>query len=120
MQNRDGTIVIKYQTSKSRTLFLTLNFINIKVPKKRKYYYLVPCVIFSLHGTNAVQVELSVELENKHPTFLVSLIEPYQAADKELFPLRNPTPLTVPPVEQNEDRKINKKVKKRDLWVKIK
>ncbi|MBW0558142.1 hypothetical protein O181_097857 [Austropuccinia psidii MF-1] len=67
------------------------------------------------HGTNAVQVELSGELENKHPTFPVSLIKPYQPADKELFPLRNPTPLTVPPVEQNEDKKIKKFIKERRL-----
>ncbi|MBW0570745.1 hypothetical protein O181_110460 [Austropuccinia psidii MF-1] len=54
-------------------------------------------------------------MENKHPTFPVSLIKPYQPTDKELFPLRNPTPLTVPPVEQSEDRKINKVIKERRL-----
>ncbi|MBW0565893.1 hypothetical protein O181_105608 [Austropuccinia psidii MF-1] len=87
-------------------LVSTLNFNNIKGPKKLKD---------ALHGTNAVQVELSGELENKHPTFPVSLIKPYQPADKELFPLRNPTPLTVPPVEQNEDKKIKKVIKERRL-----
>ncbi|MBW0556546.1 hypothetical protein O181_096261, partial [Austropuccinia psidii MF-1] len=89
-------------------LFLvsTFNFNNIKGPKKLKDSYLGPFVIVALHGTNAVQVELSGELENKHPTFPVSLIKPYQPTDKELFPLRNPTPLTVPPVEQDEDKKI--------------
>ncbi|MBW0581913.1 hypothetical protein O181_121628 [Austropuccinia psidii MF-1] len=97
-------------------LVSTLNFNNIKGPKKLKYSYVGPFVIVALHGTNAVQVELSGELENKHTTFLVSLIKPYQPADKELFPLRNPTPLTVPPVEHNEDRKI----KKGDLGVKNK
>ncbi|MBW0571227.1 hypothetical protein O181_110942 [Austropuccinia psidii MF-1] len=86
-------------------LVSTLNFNNIKGPKKLKYSYVGPFVIVALHGTNAVQVELSGELENKHPTFPVSLIKPYQPTDKELFPLRNPTPLTVPPVEQNEDKK---------------
>ncbi|MBW0469948.1 hypothetical protein O181_009663 [Austropuccinia psidii MF-1] len=35
--------------------------------------------------------------------------------DKELFPLRNQTPLTVPPVEQNEDKKIKKVIKERKL-----
>ena len=58
---------------------------------------------------------MSGESENKHPAFPVSLIKPYQPADKELFPLRNPTPLTVPPVEQNEDRKIKKVIKERRL-----
>ncbi|MBW0507206.1 hypothetical protein O181_046921 [Austropuccinia psidii MF-1] len=98
----------------------TFNFNNIKGPKKLKYSYLVPFVIVSLHGTNAVQVELSGELENKHPTFLVSLIKPYQPTDKELFTLRNPSPLTVPPVERSEEERIRKVIKERDLGVKIK
>ncbi|MBW0575591.1 hypothetical protein O181_115306 [Austropuccinia psidii MF-1] len=93
----------------------TVNFNNIKGPKKLKDSYLGPFFIIALHGTNAVQVELSGELENKHPTFPVSLIKPYQPADKELFPLRNPTPLAVPPVEQNEDKKIKKVIKERRL-----
>ncbi|MBW0547040.1 hypothetical protein O181_086755 [Austropuccinia psidii MF-1] len=93
----------------------TLNFNNIKGPKKLKYFYVGPFVIVSIHGTNAVQVELSGESENKHPTFPVSLIKPYQPADKKLFPLRNPTPLTVPPVEQNEYKKIKKVIKERRL-----
>ncbi|MBW0513980.1 hypothetical protein O181_053695 [Austropuccinia psidii MF-1] len=80
-------------------LVSTLNFNNIKGPKKLKYYYLGPFVIVALHGTKAVQVELSGELEDKHPTFPVSLMKPYQPTDKELFPLRNPNSLTLPPVE---------------------
>ncbi|MBW0493949.1 hypothetical protein O181_033664 [Austropuccinia psidii MF-1] len=72
-------------------------------------------VIVALHGTNAVQVELSGELEHKHPTFPGSLINTYQPTDKELFPLSNPTPLTVPPVEQDEDKKIKKVIKERRL-----
>ncbi|MBW0570038.1 hypothetical protein O181_109753 [Austropuccinia psidii MF-1] len=96
-------------------LVSTLNFNNIKGPNKLKYSYEGPFVIVSLHGTNAVQVELRVELENKHPTFPVSLIKPYQPADKELFPLTNPTPFTVPPVEQSEDKKIKKVIKARRL-----
>ncbi|MBW0478908.1 hypothetical protein O181_018623 [Austropuccinia psidii MF-1] len=76
-------------------LVSTLNFNNIKGPKKLKDSYLGPFVIDPLHGTNAVQVELSAELQNKHPTFPVSLINPYHPTDKELFLLRNPTSLTV-------------------------
>ncbi|MBW0498306.1 hypothetical protein O181_038021 [Austropuccinia psidii MF-1] len=83
-----------------------MNFNNIKGPKKLKDSYVGPFVIVALHGTNAVEVQLSGELENKHPTFPISLIKPYQPADKELFPSRNTPPLTVPPVEQNEDKKI--------------
>ncbi|MBW0462683.1 hypothetical protein O181_002398 [Austropuccinia psidii MF-1] len=97
-------------------LVSTLNSNNIKGPKKLKYSYLGPFVIDALHGTNAVQVELSVELENKHPTFPVNLIKPYQPTDKELFPLRNPTPFSVPPVEQDKnDKNIKKVIKERRL-----
>ncbi|MBW0460598.1 hypothetical protein O181_000313 [Austropuccinia psidii MF-1] len=98
----------------------TFNFKNIKIPKKLKDSYVGTFVIVSLHGKNAVQVELSGELENEHPTFQVSLIKPYQPADKELFPLRNPTTLTVPPVEHSEDKKIKKFIKKADSGVRIK
>ncbi|MBW0580705.1 hypothetical protein O181_120420 [Austropuccinia psidii MF-1] len=98
-------------------LFLvsTLNFHNIKGPKKLKDSYVGLFVIVALHGKNAVQVELSGELENKHPTLPVTLIKLYQPADKKLFPLKNPTLLTVPPVEQNEDKKIKKVIKERRL-----
>ncbi|MBW0466157.1 hypothetical protein O181_005872 [Austropuccinia psidii MF-1] len=96
-------------------LVLTLSFNNIKGSKKLKYSYLGSFVIVSLHETNAVQVELSGKLENKHPTFPLSLIKPYQPADKELFPLRNSTPLTVPPLEQIEDKKIKKVIKEKRL-----
>ncbi|MBW0543825.1 hypothetical protein O181_083540 [Austropuccinia psidii MF-1] len=96
-------------------LVSTLNFNNIKVPRKPKDSYVGTFVIFALHGTNAVQVKLSCQLENKHPTFPVSFISPYQPADKELFHLRNPAPLTLPPVEQIEDKKIKKFIEERRL-----
>ncbi|MBW0561002.1 hypothetical protein O181_100717 [Austropuccinia psidii MF-1] len=96
-------------------LLSTLNFNNIKGPNKLKDCHVGPFVIVSLHGINEVQVEPSGELENKHPPFPVSLIKPYQPTGKELFPLRNPTPLTVPPVEQGEDKKIKKFIKERIL-----
>ncbi|MBW0566351.1 hypothetical protein O181_106066 [Austropuccinia psidii MF-1] len=84
-------------------------------PKVLKDSYVGPFVIVALHGSNAVQVDLSGELENKHPTFPVRLIKPYQPADKELFSLRNQTPLTVQPAVQNEDRKTKKVMKERRL-----
>ncbi|MBW0490126.1 hypothetical protein O181_029841 [Austropuccinia psidii MF-1] len=94
-------------------LVSTLNFNKIKWPKKLKDSYVGPFVIVALHETNAVQVELSGKLENKHPSFPVSLINPYQPADKKNFPLKSQTPLTVPPVEQSEDKKIKKVIKER-------
>ncbi|MBW0547561.1 hypothetical protein O181_087276 [Austropuccinia psidii MF-1] len=96
-------------------LVSTLNFNNIRAPKKLKDSYVGPFGIVASNRTNGVQLELSGELENKRPTFPVSLIKPYQPTEKELFPLRNPTPLTVPPVEHNEDKKIRKVIKERRL-----
>ncbi|MBW0523934.1 hypothetical protein O181_063649, partial [Austropuccinia psidii MF-1] len=78
----------------------TLNFNDIKGPKKLQDSFLGPFIIKALHGTNAVQVELSGELENKHPAFPVSMVKHYTSSDKELFPLRNETPLEVPPLDQ--------------------
>ncbi|MBW0587445.1 hypothetical protein O181_127160 [Austropuccinia psidii MF-1] len=78
-------------------LVSTLSFNNIKGPKKLKDSYVGPFVIVALHGTNAVQVELGGELRINTP------------------PFQNPTPLTVPPVEQNEDKKIKKVIKERRL-----
>ncbi|MBW0565309.1 hypothetical protein O181_105024 [Austropuccinia psidii MF-1] len=89
-------------------LVSTLNFNNIKGPKKLKDSFSGPFIIKALHGTNAVQVELSGELENKHPTFPVSLVKHYTSSDKELFPLRNETPLEVPPLDQSEEKKVLK------------
>ncbi|MBW0501029.1 hypothetical protein O181_040744 [Austropuccinia psidii MF-1] len=105
----------KVQDFKGGGLFLvsTLKFNIIKGHHKTKDSHVGPLVIVSLHGTNAVQVELSGGLENKTPTSSVRLIKPYQPADKELFPSRNPTPFTVPLIEQNEDKKTMKSIKER-------
>ncbi|MBW0571643.1 hypothetical protein O181_111358 [Austropuccinia psidii MF-1] len=96
-------------------LVSTLNFNNIKGPKKLKDSFAGPFIIKALHGTNAVQVELSGELGNKHPTFPVSLVKHYTSSDKELFPLRNETPLEVPPLEPSEEKKVLKVLKERRL-----
>ncbi|MBW0500930.1 hypothetical protein O181_040645 [Austropuccinia psidii MF-1] len=79
-------------------LVSTSNLNNIKGPKKLKDSNAKPFLIVALHGTNTVQVELGGELENKHPIIPVRLIKLYQPAEKEFFPLRKTSPLTVPPV----------------------
>ncbi|MBW0571794.1 hypothetical protein O181_111509 [Austropuccinia psidii MF-1] len=56
-------------------LVSTLSFNNIKGPTKLKYLFAVSFIIKALHGTNAIQVELSRKLENKQPTFPVSLVK---------------------------------------------
>ncbi|MBW0587516.1 hypothetical protein O181_127231 [Austropuccinia psidii MF-1] len=96
-------------------LVSTLNFNNIKGPKKLKYSFERPFIIKSLHGTNAVKVEVPGELENKHLTSPVILVKHYTSGDKELFPLRNETPLEIPPLYQSEEKKVLKVFKERIL-----
>ncbi|MBW0545383.1 hypothetical protein O181_085098 [Austropuccinia psidii MF-1] len=70
-------------------------------------------MIKALHGPNAVQLELTGQLMNKHPAFPVSLIKPYSSSDKKLFPLRNKLQLEIPPLEEGEEKKILKVLKER-------
>ncbi|MBW0593969.1 hypothetical protein O181_133684 [Austropuccinia psidii MF-1] len=58
-------------------LVSTPNFNNIRGPKKLKYSFAGPLMIKALHGPNAVRLELTGELMNKHPNFPVSPIKPY-------------------------------------------
>ncbi|MBW0490392.1 hypothetical protein O181_030107 [Austropuccinia psidii MF-1] len=80
-------------------LVSTLNFNNIKGSKKAKDSFSGPFVIKALHGENAVEVELSEELSNMHPTFAVSLRKPFKSGNAEKFPLSNKVPQHTPPVE---------------------
>ncbi|MBW0583615.1 hypothetical protein O181_123330 [Austropuccinia psidii MF-1] len=96
-------------------LVSTTNFNNIKGFKKLKDSCAGPFVIEALHGENAVEVELSEELGNKHPTFPVSLIRPYKSSDAERFPLRNKFPQVIPPMESCGSMKITKVLKERKL-----
>ncbi|MBW0495433.1 hypothetical protein O181_035148 [Austropuccinia psidii MF-1] len=100
---------------KIQDLFLvsSLIFNNIKCPKKLKDSFAEPFMIKALHRPNAVQLELTGELMNKHPDFPVSLIKTYSSSEKELFPLRNKPPLEIPPLEDGEEKKILKVVKER-------
>ncbi|MBW0591557.1 hypothetical protein O181_131272 [Austropuccinia psidii MF-1] len=91
------------------------NFNNVKGCKNLKDYLEGTFVIKALHGENAVKVELSEELSNKHPTFPVSLIMPYKSSDAERFPLRNKVPQVIPPIESFGIKKITKVPKERKL-----
>ncbi|MBW0517332.1 hypothetical protein O181_057047 [Austropuccinia psidii MF-1] len=94
-------------------LVSTLDFNNVKGPKKFKYSFAGKFIIKALHGPNAVQLELTGELMNKHPTFPVILINPYSSSDGELFSLRNITSLEIPALEEGEEKKIVKVLKER-------
>ncbi|MBW0481325.1 hypothetical protein O181_021040 [Austropuccinia psidii MF-1] len=96
-------------------LVSTTNFNNIKGCKKLKDSFAGPFVINTLHGENAVEVELSEELSNKYPTFPLSLIKPYKSSDAETFPLRNKAPQVIPPIESSGIKNITKVLKGRNL-----
>ncbi|MBW0494103.1 hypothetical protein O181_033818 [Austropuccinia psidii MF-1] len=96
-------------------LVSTTNFNKIKGCKKLKDSFAGPFVIKALHGENAVEVEFSEELSNKHPTFPVSLIKPYKSSYAERFPLRNKVPQVIPPIESSGIKKIAKALKERKL-----
>ncbi|MBW0526058.1 hypothetical protein O181_065773 [Austropuccinia psidii MF-1] len=66
-------------------LVSTLNFNNLKCPKKLKDSYLGHLFNIALHGNNSFQVDLSGESEKKHLTFLVRLINLINQLIKNCF-----------------------------------
>jgi hypothetical protein len=95
-------------------LISTVNFNNIKGPKKLKNAFVGTFVVKALHGDNAVEVELSGELEKKHPTFPVSLLKHYTEAEADLFPLRKVVPeQELPPLEPPEVKIVHKILKEK-------
>ncbi|MBW0580692.1 hypothetical protein O181_120407 [Austropuccinia psidii MF-1] len=70
-------------------------------------------MIKALHGPRAVQLALTGELMNKHPSFPVSWMKHYRSSDKQLFPLTNKHPLGIPPLEEGEEKKIVKVLKEK-------
>ncbi|MBW0513833.1 hypothetical protein O181_053548 [Austropuccinia psidii MF-1] len=50
----------------------TLNFNNLKGPKKMRDSFVGPFTIIKLIGKNAVEVKLTEEFSRKHPVFPVS------------------------------------------------
>ncbi|MBW0528697.1 hypothetical protein O181_068412 [Austropuccinia psidii MF-1] len=63
-------------------LVSALNFNKIKGQKKLKDSFEGLFMIKALHGPNAVKLELTGELINKHLPFPVSLIKPYSTSYK--------------------------------------
>ncbi|MBW0590056.1 hypothetical protein O181_129771 [Austropuccinia psidii MF-1] len=94
-------------------LVSNVRYNNIRGPKELKYYFSGPFMIKALNGPNAVQIELTGELMNKHPDFPLSLIKTYISSDRELFPPINKPPLEIWPLEQGEKNKIVKFLKER-------
>ncbi|MBW0584718.1 hypothetical protein O181_124433 [Austropuccinia psidii MF-1] len=87
------------------------NFNNIKGAKKLKDSFAGPFIIRAINVSNAVQLQLTGELMNKHPNFPVILIEPYRSSNKESFLLGNKPTLKIPPLLEGEEKKIVKVLK---------
>ncbi|MBW0531359.1 hypothetical protein O181_071074 [Austropuccinia psidii MF-1] len=84
-----------------QVLVYTLNFNNLKEPKKMRDSFVGPFTIINLVGKNAVEVKLTEEFSRKHPVFPVSLVKPYFQTEEGKFPSRkkNPTPPEIAEVE---------------------
>ncbi|MBW0527969.1 hypothetical protein O181_067684 [Austropuccinia psidii MF-1] len=84
-----------------QVLVSTLNFNNLKGPKKMRDSFVGPFTIIELMGKNAVEVKLTEEFSRKHPLFPVSLVKPYFQTEEEKLPSRkkNPTPPEIVEVE---------------------
>ncbi|MBW0482322.1 hypothetical protein O181_022037 [Austropuccinia psidii MF-1] len=78
----------------NQVLVSTLNFNNLKGPKKMRDSFVGPFTIIKLIGKNAVEVKLMEEFSRKHPSFPVSLGKPYFQTEEDEFPSikKNPTP----------------------------
>ncbi|MBW0519499.1 hypothetical protein O181_059214 [Austropuccinia psidii MF-1] len=85
-----------------QVLVSTLNFNNLKGPKKMRNSFVGPFTIIKLIGKNAVEVKLTEKFSRKHPVFPVSLVKPYFQTEEDKFRSRkkNPTP---PEIVELED-----------------
>ncbi|MBW0593662.1 hypothetical protein O181_133377 [Austropuccinia psidii MF-1] len=85
-----------------QVLVSTLNFNNLKGPKKMRDSFVGPFTIIKLVGKNAVEVKLTEEFSRKHPVFPVSLVKPYFQTEEGKFPSRKKI-LTPPEIVEVED-----------------
>ncbi|MBW0591304.1 hypothetical protein O181_131019 [Austropuccinia psidii MF-1] len=99
-------------------LVSTTKFNNIKGCENIKDSFSGPFAIKALHGENAIEVELSEELSNKHPTFPVSLVKPYKSSDSEKFTLGNQVPHHISSIESSGTKKITNVLKQGKLRTK--
>ncbi|MBW0483175.1 hypothetical protein O181_022890 [Austropuccinia psidii MF-1] len=84
-----------------QVLVSTMNFNNLKGPKKMRDSFLGPFTIIKLIGKDVVEVKITEEFSRKHPVFPVSLVKPYFQTEEDKFPSRkkNPTPPDIVEVE---------------------
>ncbi|MBW0491002.1 hypothetical protein O181_030717 [Austropuccinia psidii MF-1] len=98
-----------------QVLVFTLNFNNLKGPKKMRDSLVGPFTIIKLIGKNAVEVKLTEEFPRKQTVFPVSLIKPYFQTEENKFPSRkkNPTPPEIVEVEDSPGQ-VKKIIKARN------
>ncbi|MBW0524367.1 hypothetical protein O181_064082 [Austropuccinia psidii MF-1] len=85
-----------------QVLVSTVNFNNLKGPKKMRDLFVGPFTMIRLIGKNAVEVKLTEESFRKHPVFPVSLVKPYFQTEEDKFPSRKKNP-TQPDIVEVED-----------------
>ncbi|MBW0535894.1 hypothetical protein O181_075609 [Austropuccinia psidii MF-1] len=75
-------------------LVSTLNFNNLKGPKKMRESFVWPFTIIRLIGKNSVEVRITEKFSRKHPVFPVSLVKPcFQTGEGKLPSRRKTTTL---------------------------
>ncbi|MBW0547886.1 hypothetical protein O181_087601 [Austropuccinia psidii MF-1] len=86
-----------------QVLVSTLNFNNLKGPKKMRDSFVGTFTIIKLIGENAMEVKLTEEISKKHLVFPVSLVKPYFQKEEDKFPSRkkNTTPPEIVKVEDS-------------------
>ncbi|MBW0517924.1 hypothetical protein O181_057639 [Austropuccinia psidii MF-1] len=77
---------------RDQLLVSTLNFNNLKGPKKRRDSFVGPFTIIKVIGKHAVEVRLTEKFSRKHPVFPVSLVKPYLHTEEDKFPSRKKNP----------------------------
>ncbi|MBW0485609.1 hypothetical protein O181_025324 [Austropuccinia psidii MF-1] len=99
-----------------QVLVSTLNFNNLKGPKKMRDLFLGLFTIIQLIGENAVKVKLTEEVSRKHQVFPVSLVKPYFKTEEDKFPSRKKK-TTPPEIVEVEDSPgpVKKIIKARNI-----
>ena len=91
-----------------QVLISTINFSNLKGPRKLQDSFVGPFIVTKLHGKNAVEVILTGEFERKHPVFPVSLSKKYRTNDNFNKQRELPQPVVNIPVLDPEEKKFLK------------
>ncbi|MBW0584559.1 hypothetical protein O181_124274 [Austropuccinia psidii MF-1] len=99
-----------------QVLVSTLNFNNVKGPKRMRDSFVWPFTIIKLIGRNAVEDKLTEEFSRKHPVFPVSLVKPYFQPEQGKFPSRKKI-FTPPEIVEVEDSPgpVSKRIRARKI-----